>query len=284
MLRCSHGDEAQIVLLSAFARVLFKLASFCSDRSNFHNTIHIHTTLIIQDFKLPISDTSRYILNMVSPYLATVQDEDIHGNTIENTKRTAQRAYRTPSGSYTWNRSTPKPVVPHTFIEGKVASKGPLERMVRAFSTNKREHTLTIFTSTEDLSEEDNVVEGCGYRKVFFRGKLSFSKTGKYLSDLTQTGADDTSVVDPSAADIRKYVRMTVFISKTDEAFENPAIFVEQRVFKNRCRRTVVHQLAFEGRIQCDVDYRFAGCGDEDQPGQPRDLILRVKSVSLASL
>lgn len=93
---------------------------------------------------------------------------------------------------------------------------------------------------------------------------------------------DDTSVVDPSAADIQKHVRMTVFISKVDEGFENPRIFVEQLVFKNRCKRIVVHQLAFEGKIQCDVDYRFAGCGDEAQPGKPRDLILRVKSVSFS--
>lgn len=181
---CPKSMSAQMALLSVFARDLFNPACFCS-RSIQLSQSHSHSYFFSDSSTLLSKLLSRYILNMVSPYLATVQDEDIHGNTIENTKLTAQRTYRTPSGSYTWNRSTPKPVAPNTFIEGKVASKGPLERMVRAFSTD--EHPLTIFTSTQDLSEADNTIEGCGFRKVFFRGKFSFCNiiTMKCLFGLT---------------------------------------------------------------------------------------------------
>ncbi|KAJ5280037.1 hypothetical protein N7478_005409 [Penicillium angulare] len=194
---------------------------------------------------------------MISPSPATVYDLGLNGDPIESTKRSAARK---SFGSYSWSGSTPSRPSSPTFIEGRPAVSGSVEKIVKQFSREFLRTPLTIFTSGSDKSVEHNEIPECQFRKVFF--------------------TDDTSVVDPTAvSDMERYVRMTVFISKSDEGFENPKIFVEQQVFRSGCKCIVAHVLAFNGKIKCDVDYRFPDCGDEIQPGRPRDLILRVKSL-----
>ncbi|KAJ5107692.1 hypothetical protein N7456_004367 [Penicillium angulare] len=194
---------------------------------------------------------------MLFPSPATVYDLGLNGGPIESTKRSATRK---SFGSYSWSGSTSSRPSTPAFIESKPAMSGPVEKIVKQFRREFCYTPLTIFTSGQDKSVEHNEIPDCQFRKVFF--------------------TDDTSVLDPTAlSDMEKYVRMTVFISTSDEGFENPKIFVEQQVSRSGCKCIVAHVLAFNGKIQCDVDYRFPGCGDELQPGRPRDLILRVKSL-----
>lgn len=74
---------------------------------------------------------------------------------------------------------------------------------------------------------------------------------------------------------------MTVVIAKQDEAYSEPIIYVEQRVYEAGEEKIAVHELNFGGKIQADVEYVFPACGDEDFNLGKRDLKVNVKSVGL---
>lgn len=78
----------------------------------------------------------------------------------------------------------------------------------------------------------------------------------------------------------QRRIRLTAFITKQDEDHMDPKIYVEQRVYEGVIDKTIVHELAFGGRIKLDKEYEFLACGDEDRILGKRDLMLRIVSVS----
>ncbi|KAE8361120.1 hypothetical protein BDV27DRAFT_148095 [Aspergillus caelatus] len=192
------------------------------------------------------------------PHPTTVQDGNDHGNPLLHNKRSANRVEkeRSPSG---YQKNTANHAIYPRVRIGESIISGPIEHMVKAFP-KARSNPLTIFTRSLDQSPERNEISGCRFRKVFF--------------------TDDTEVLKPDAAyERQRYVRLTVFIPKKDETHPDPRVFVEQKVYRDRQDRIVLHELGFGGRIQVGAEYVFAGCGDEHLEWGKRDLLLQVQSL-----
>ena len=84
-------------------------------------------------------------------------------------------------------------------------------------------------------------------------------------------------------------MKLVILISHADEIYENPTIFVEQRVYGRGSSaqhqtqiqtQTVAQELMFGKLVQLGVEYLFPGCGDEDPTLGKRDLFVRFQSVS----
>lgn len=92
---------------------------------------------------------------------------------------------------------------------------------------------------------------------------------------------DETEILNPTATyERQRYVKLVILISHTDEIYENPTVFVEQRIYEDKQERAVVNELMFGTLVQLDLEYVFPGCGDEDRVLGKRDLVVRFQSVS----
>lgn len=56
---------------------------------------------------------------------------------------------------------------------------------------------------------------------------------------------------------------------------------MEQSIKRGGHEKIIIHELAFGGQIQTDVDYVFRGIGDEHPEFGKRDLRVRIRCVSL---
>ncbi|KAE8381822.1 hypothetical protein BDV26DRAFT_254715 [Aspergillus bertholletiae] len=194
-----------------------------------------------------------------NPHAASVHDIDDRGDPILRSKRSAMRVEKEASHS-AYRKNTINHAISSMGIIGESIIHDSIERMVKALGTH-RSNPLTIFTRSLDQSRERNEIRGCRFRKVFF--------------------TDGTEVVKPDAFHERqRYVRLTAFIPKKDEAHPDPRIYVEQMVYRSGQEQIVLHELGFGGRIQVGVEYVFRGCGDEHLTWGKRDLLLQVQSLN----
>ncbi|KAL2851641.1 hypothetical protein BJX68DRAFT_65224 [Aspergillus pseudodeflectus] len=201
-----------------------------------------------------------------SPRPASVIDTDEKGTPLLQTKRSAARvtkrhsdpgARKSSSTHETKTKPTSKPEP--TLIVGESRCHGPIHNLVTTYDGN---NTLTIFSTGKDHSDETNAVEGACFRKIFL--------------------TDETEILNPDAAyERQRYVKLVILISHQDEIFENPTIFVEQRVHAKDTQKqqTVAHELMFGTNVQLGVEYVFPGCGDEDAAFGKRDLFVRFQSL-----
>ncbi|KAJ5126156.1 hypothetical protein N7448_005468 [Penicillium atrosanguineum] len=195
------------------------------------------------------------------PQPATVYELDEYGNPVLHSKVSAirDRVAKRNSTPYTGNRAHHRPRKSQDCIIGESMRSGSLDEMVKACGQNPT-FPMTIFTSSQGTDSERNGVPGCRYRKISF--------------------LDETKVLDSGTInDSQRFVRLTAFITKNDEDHMDPKIYVEQRVYEGRHDKTIVHELAFGGRIQVDKEYVFRACGDEDRILGKRDLRLRIVSL-----
>lgn len=108
------------------------------------------------------------------PQPATVHDMDKNGNAILHSKRSATRiAKSAPSSSSPRNL---KKADSDTMSEarssgGKSICQGTIEQMMKEYYERNGSGTLTIFSRSQDQSEERNEVPGYRFRKIFFRGR-----------------------------------------------------------------------------------------------------------------
>ncbi|KAE8387785.1 hypothetical protein BDV23DRAFT_160524 [Aspergillus alliaceus] len=194
-----------------------------------------------------------------SPRLATVYDLDENDNPILHSKRTASRVSKATSNSQFQSRGKGSRSTSQGCIFGKLSCKGPLKEMVAAYSRG-REHPLTIFTRSQDISRERNEVPGYPFRKIVF--------------------TDGTEILNPDAMyDRGRFVCLTAFIPKKEENCADPRIYVEQRVYEGGQEKIMVLELDLGGRVQIDMEYVFPGCGDEHINLGKRDLRLRIRSL-----
>ncbi|KAL4744823.1 hypothetical protein BDW72DRAFT_199224 [Aspergillus terricola var. indicus] len=117
--------------------------------------------------------------------------------------------------------------------------------------------------------------KGACFRKIFLTGVLG--------------EPDETEILNPTATyERQRCVKLVILISHADEIYENPTIFVEQRVYARSSNaqrqtqtqtQTVAHELMFGKAIQLGVEYLFPGCGDEDRALGKRDLFVRFQSL-----
>ncbi|CAI7640091.1 unnamed protein product [Penicillium glandicola] len=199
------------------------------------------------------------------PQPATVYELDQYGNPVLHSKVSATRdrvTKRNPT-SYSLNKAQHKPRKARDYIQGATTRSGSLNEMVRAYGQN-RTSPMTIFTSSQDTYSERNQVPGYRFRKVSF--------------------LDDTKVLDSNPRDDgQRCIRLTAFITKSDEDHMDPKVYVEQQVYEDMDNNIIVHELDFRGRIQLDKEYVFRGCGDEDRVLGRLDLRLRIVSLEQES-
>lgn len=200
-----------------------------------------------------------------SPQPATVYELDEYGNPVLHSKVSAIRnrvAKRIPQ-PYSGKRSQHRPIKSQDCIVGESMRSGSLDEMVKACGQDPTS-PMTIFTSIQGTDSECNGVPGCRYRKISF--------------------LDETKVLDSSAINnSQRFIRLTAFITKSDEDHMDPKLYVEQRVYEGRHDKIIVHELGFGGRIQVDKEYVFRACGDEDRILGMRDLRLRIVSLEQES-
>ncbi|KAJ5592208.1 hypothetical protein N7537_009112 [Penicillium hordei] len=199
------------------------------------------------------------------PQPATVHELDQYGNPVLRSKVSATRNRVTKRNStpYSLNRAQHPPGKAQDWIRGESTRSGSLNEMVRAYGEDPK-FPMTIFSSSQDTDSERNKVPGCWFRKVSF--------------------LDEAEVLDTSATiGSQRCIRLTAFITKSDEDHIDPKIYVEQRVYEGISDNITVHELSFGGSIQLDKEYVFPGCGDEDRIWGKRDLILRIVSLEQES-
>ncbi|CEJ61826.1 hypothetical protein PMG11_10343 [Penicillium brasilianum] len=199
------------------------------------------------------------------PQPATIHELDEHGNLVLHSKVSATRGRiaKRNSTPYSWNKAQHKPRKSQECIMGHSIRSGSLDEMVKA-SGQDPTFPMTIFTSSQGTDPECNEVPECRYRKVSF---------------LDETKVLNSGVIDDS----QWFIRLTAFITKTDEDHMDPKIYVEQHVYEGRHDKIIVHELGFGGRIQVDKEYVFRACGDEDRILGKRDLRLRIVSLEQES-
>ncbi|KAL4812144.1 hypothetical protein BDW67DRAFT_170659 [Aspergillus spinulosporus] len=217
----------------------------------------------------------------VSPQPASVHDVNEHDDPILHTKRSATRVSKRPrhsdpgprlAGSKYGNdhktqadRKAKEEAQPSLII-GKSRCHGPIKTLV---TTYKGKAPLTIFSTSKDQTEQGNEIEGACFRKIFL--------------------TDETEILNPTATyERQRCVKLVILISHADEIYENPTIFVEQRVHGRGSSaqrqtqtqtQTVAHELMFGKVVQLGVEYLFPGCGDEDRTLGKRDLFVRFQSL-----
>ncbi|KAL5041614.1 hypothetical protein BDW71DRAFT_191512 [Aspergillus fruticulosus] len=217
----------------------------------------------------------------VSPQPASVHDVNEHDDPILHTKRSATRVAKRPrhsdpgprlaSSKYgndhksQAGRKTKAEAQPRLII-GKSCCHGPIETLV---TTYKGKAPLTIFSMSKDESEQSNEIEGACFRKIFL--------------------TDETEILNPTATyETQRCVKLVILISHADEIYENPMIFVEQRLLARGSSaqrqtqtqaQTIAHELMFGKIVQLGVQYLFPGCGDEDPTLGKRDLFVRFQSL-----
>ncbi|KAJ5465572.1 hypothetical protein N7530_009359 [Penicillium desertorum] len=199
------------------------------------------------------------------PQPATVHELDRYGDPVLHSMASATRDRVTKRNStpYSLNGARYKSEKAQDCIRGESTRSGSLNEMVMACGQDPK-FPMIIFSTSQDTDSERNEVPGCRFRKVSF--------------------SDDTEVIDSRAMSAgQRRIRLTAFITKQDEDHMDPKIYVEQRVYEGVTDKTIVHELAFGGRIELDKEYEFLACGDEDRILGKRDLMLRIVSLDQES-
>ncbi|EEA25524.1 hypothetical protein TMatcc_006248 [Talaromyces marneffei ATCC 18224] len=202
----------------------------------------------------------------IKAHPATVQDLDQNGHPILHKTRTATRITKANSGStlsqrtrmpYAFHNGRPMPTV----IYGKCNHSLPIEEMAKIYQSYEKKVPMTIFTRSQDRSRERNEVPGCRFRKLF--------------------GTDEGEVIQSTqASQQNQCVGLTAFIPERDKQVTDPKIYVEQSIKRGGHEKIIIHELAFGGQIQTDVDYVFRGIGDEHPEFGKRDLRVRIRCVN----
>uniref|UniRef100_A0A093UUR0 GTPase Der n=1 Tax=Talaromyces marneffei PM1 TaxID=1077442 RepID=A0A093UUR0_TALMA len=193
----------------------------------------------------------------IKAHPATVQDLDQNGHPILHKTRTATRITKANSGStlsqrtrmpYAFHNGRPMPTV----IYGKCNHSLPIEEMAKIYQSYEKKVPMTIFTRSQDRSRERNEVPG-------------------YEGEVIQS---------TQASQQNQCVGLTAFIPERDKQVTDPKIYVEQSIKRGGHEKIIIHELAFGGQIQTDVDYVFRGIGDEHPEFGKRDLRVRIRCVN----
>ncbi|KAL4863509.1 hypothetical protein BDV12DRAFT_177435 [Aspergillus spectabilis] len=195
-----------------------------------------------------------------SPQPASVFDVDERGDPILHSKRSAARVHKRhsdPGATRSKHETKPKAKAKTGFTVGESRSLGSVGSVVTSY---RGDSPLTIFSTGKDHSEVGNAIDGYCFRKIFL--------------------TDETEILNPTATyERQRCVKLVILISHTDEVYENPTIFVEQRVYEHEKEQTVVQELMFGSVVQLGLQYVFPGCGDEDKVLGKRDLFVRFQSL-----